>query len=116
MNPQIWGQDMWRSIHRIAATYTSGNKEAFILFIYSLTDLLPCKICREHLKINMENHPLTDEYLQNNKTAFLWTYILHEIVNKQLKKPSYPYSKAYYDYFGVYPNNHYTQSLNMYSY
>lgn len=99
----FWGSATWTAIHSMAVTYTPDGAHAYKAFIYSLTQILPCKSCREHLKRNLAEMPIED-YLSNNSDLFLWTYMLHDRVNVQVsrehkvKKVSPPYDdiKAFY--------------------
>ncbi len=101
---KFWGPSLWKVIHSFAVTYQPSQKTAIKHFIEkTLTTLIPCAKCREHLKSNLKRLPLND-YLENNDTLFLWTYYLHDLVNRQLKKKSPPYDmvkRAYFDSLGV---------------
>jgi hypothetical protein len=100
MNKTFWGPSVWCSIHIASASYKPENKYSFTNFIYSLPYLLPCKDCCKHLYKNLQTLPLTEKSLDNNKNLFMWSYLLHDLVNKQLnKKPSPVYSFAEKYYF-----------------
>ena len=85
MNPSVWGPSFWYVIHTSALYYNTEDKAGFKNFINSLVYTLPCKKCRLHLSENLTKLPL-DDYLKDNEQMFLWTYLLHDMVNKQLKK------------------------------
>lgn len=87
MDKQFWGPSTWCTIHTAAASYKRENILSFKQFIYSLPYLLPCKYCREHLQGNLRTLPLSENSLSNNKLLFMWTFFLHDLVNKQLHKP-----------------------------
>lgn len=93
----FWGPPTWHTIHAFAAAYTPSQREHFKAFIYSMQYTLPCDYCRQHLTQNLRQVKI-DEYLDNNHNLFLWSYILHDLVNKQLGKTSPPYDvvKTYY--------------------
>jgi Erv1 / Alr family len=99
MSKEFWGPATWKLIHSMAAAYipTDNNYVAFKNFITSLVYLLPCPVCREHFKINIKKYPI-EQYLQSNKTLFYWTYIMHDLVNKQNGKvsPQYDYVRSFY--------------------
>jgi hypothetical protein len=78
----FWGPPCWATLHIFAASYTPDKEHAFKMFLESLTKLLPCEICKEHLKANLQKIPV-ERYLRNNYTLFLWSYILHDAVNQQ---------------------------------
>lgn len=99
MEKSFWGPPTWCTIHSATPNYTPENRLSFKQFIYSLPELLPCKYCRDHLTQNLQTIPLTDKSFQNNETLFMWTYFLHDLVNKQLRKkpsPAYSIAKKYY--------------------
>ncbi len=78
----FWGKIIWEAIHTLAATYDPSRKVYYKKFIMALTRILPCGVCREHLKVNLEKYPI-DNYLGSSKLLLLWTYILHDAVNQQ---------------------------------
>ena len=86
----FWGAPLWRTIHNLAASYTPEKKKEFKVFINSLTTLLPCEKCQQNLKKNLKKLKV-DDYLDNNHQLFLWSYFLHDMVNKELGKKSPPY-------------------------
>lgn len=99
MEKSFWGPSTWCMIHIIACSYQFNYVNSFKQFIQSLPFLLPCEYCRKHLQGNLQTLPLTETSLSNNKNLFMWTYFLHDLVNKQLKKkpsPAYPIAENYY--------------------
>jgi hypothetical protein len=96
---KFWGKCIWESIHCMAAIYKPEYKYYFKQLIFSLPGILPCDDCRQHLINNLKILPLTDEYLSNNHSLFLWTFLLHDLVNKQLGKISPPFEKIKSFYF-----------------
>lgn len=100
-NNKFWGPHFWRVIHSFAAAYrpTYEVKQAFKQFIYSLTGILPCDVCRQHYLENLKQLPLTEEYLSNSHNLFLWSYLLHDLVNKKLGKYSPPFEQVKSIYF-----------------
>jgi hypothetical protein len=95
----FWGPKVWSTIHIFSASYTPDQKQAFKDYIYNvLPKLLPCESCRSHLKENIKTIPL-EPYLTNNHNVFLWSYLLHDLVNKQLGKTSPAYNQIKEVYF-----------------
>jgi hypothetical protein len=96
ISPTIWGPNTWFVLHTFAAHYIPSreNAIAFKNLVDSLTRLTPCGKCKEHLKENLIKVPLTLESLKSTEGVFQWTYNLHDLVNKQLGKPSIPYITA----------------------
>ena len=94
LNHKIWGREGWRFIHFVAVTYHPSKQEAYRDFFENLPDILPCPICGEHFRINMEKHPpdFTDA-----KSLFKWTVDMHNLVNVENGKPKYSYKQALSD-------------------
>lgn len=91
MDPVVWGKHMWASIHFIALAYpdepTEEDKKTYHSFFTNLYKVLPCHTCRNHLKETLDNeYPLHANFLKNKDELFKWTFNLHNIVNKRLKK------------------------------
>ena len=85
----FWGNRVWFFIHYIALHQPKKIPDnvgyAFKKMMESLSYLLPCSICREHLKNHLLSFPI-DSYLDTNESLFEWTVILHNKVNVSLKK------------------------------
>ena len=94
----FWGPSLWKTIHSLAAAYTPDQKGHYKTFIYGLQYMLPCEFCRVHLQKNLKMLKI-DDYLDNNHTLFLWTYFLHDMVNRQLGKISPPFDAVKSAYF-----------------
>lgn len=100
----FWGGPTWTVIHTFAATLKPEDAEAFKAFLWSLTRLLPCEVCRKNLIKKLTDHP-PDPYLTNNHDAFFYSYFIHDLVNQHITKyhpespkisPPYDEIKAYY--------------------
>lgn len=94
----FWGPAFWKTIHSMAASYTPKQKKAFEEFMYGLIVLLPCDACRDHLRQNLKTLPM-ENYMIDNHSLFLWSYYLHDIVNRQLGKTSPPFTLVKEAYF-----------------
>jgi hypothetical protein len=88
----IWGPPTWHMLHTISFNYpiepTKDDKEKYRNFILSLQNVLPCRYCRENLKTNFKQMPLTMSVMKNRDSFSRYIYNLHELVNKMLKKKS----------------------------
>lgn len=84
-----WGSTIWNGIHTLSANYdgTKQGAEAFTSYMWSLTRLIPCVECRENLNRHlMYDLPLGPQIFRNRETLFLWTYRLHDLVNKEMRQ------------------------------
>lgn len=81
-NLKLYGQTLWNLIHK----FSFGEYSSFYIFIYSLTELIPCPVCKYHYNENMKIMPI--EYYTNPKCLFMWTYLLHDKVNNLKNIPS----------------------------
>lgn len=88
----IWGPATWHLLHTISFNYpvepTLEQKKNYRNFILSLQNILPCKYCRENLKTNLKQLPLTMSCMKSRETFSRYIYNLHELVNRMLKKKS----------------------------
>ncbi len=106
-NRSHWGHPIWESIHTLAANYDGSQQSAqgFRMYMGSLSSLLPCAECRTNLMRHLQaDLPLTEEHFNNRDTLFLWTYRLHDIINREIgeKRGVYKQSPAYeivYSYY-----------------
>lgn len=90
MMTYIWEPVLWFFLHTISFNYplhpTNENKEEYKKFIYSLIHILPCKHCRNNLKDNLKNFPISDKDMCNRETFSKYVFNLHNKVNKMLNK------------------------------
>ena len=94
----FWGPRIWSTIHILALNVSENNMNYYEKFLDLLVCLLPCETCCKNLRMKLEKIP-PKKYLENND-AFLYTYILHDYVNKSIvppkETPEYDNIKAYY--------------------
>jgi hypothetical protein len=92
MITSIWGPPLWHSLHTISFNYpikpTKEQKQDYYNFYNSLKNILPCRFCRDNLKNNLKELPLTLDVMESRKTLSKWVYDLHEHINKMLGKKS----------------------------
>lgn len=103
--PTVWGPFFWHTIHIVALGYPKNpsyaDKKSAKEFYESLAFLLPCSICKEHYKSNLQKHPITP-YLDSRADLMKWTIQIHNEVNKMLGKPEWSMEEiiAYYERLG----------------
>jgi FAD-linked sulfhydryl oxidase len=103
--PTVWGPFFWHTIHIVALGYSKNpsytEKKCAKDFYESLAFLLPCGICREHYSEHLKANPITP-FLDTRADLLKWTIMIHNSVNKMLKKPEWTEQEiiAYYDRLG----------------
>lgn len=92
MLTSVWGPSLWHYLHILSFNYpvkpTKLHKQKHKEFILNLQYTLPCKYCRDNLKKNLKQLPLTRNALKNRENFSRWVYDLHELINKMLGKKS----------------------------
>lgn len=87
---EFWGPILWRAIHVICAaapkTMSDETKTGFKNFLLNLQYVLPCALCQDHYRENLQKHPI--EIALNSGDLFKWSVDMHNEVNKMNGKPS----------------------------
>jgi len=93
-----WGPKLWRVLHNLA--WLSDRTDVIFLWkkiLKTLTDVMPCPICRAHLAEHIQNkalfrngnlHLLKGPDVKERMVYNIWS--LHNIVNAQNGKPEFP--------------------------
>ena len=91
MQSNKWGPDAWSFFHTVSFNYPLDpkqcDKDAYKVFFESLKLMLPCSICRKSYNFFYDNFPI-DNYLEDRNGVVYWLFILHNIVNMKLDKPT----------------------------
>lgn len=89
MSPDVWGPIFWTTMHIVTLGFsnnlTKDEQQGAIQFFHSLTQVLPCPICRTHYKHLLETSPV-ENVVHSRDTLIVWLFDLHNGVNKQLGK------------------------------
>lgn len=84
-----WGRPMWFAIHtfalRMPSELSNDDKLRYKAFMSSMQYVLPCPICKNHIKENLVKLDMTP-YLGTNVKLFEWTVKLHNTVNSDNNK------------------------------
>ena len=105
LNMNEIGPSIWDTMHSFATQVTNQKKfQAFLLFIASIKELLPCEECRRHFILFAQKmlDKNSDLYIYNfnyKNGVFYWTWLVHNMVNERLGKPNFPYKTAYKMYY-----------------
>jgi len=99
ITPEVWGPHGWKFIHYVTLGYpenpTQIQKDKYQAFFILLKDVLPCALCANHYKENLQHYPLNDQILSSRDKFIKWGIDIHNNVNKSKKKPILDYTTAY---------------------
>lgn len=99
--PTVWGPLFWHTIHIVAIGYsnspTYAQKRAAKEFYESLSQLIPCSVCRQHYTTHLSKNPISP-HLDRRDDLFRWTVNLHNEVNASLGKSRMLESSVLYYY------------------
>src|SRR6476661_7834798 len=89
----IWGPIQWSMLHLISFNYpvnpTEEDKINYYNHIVSLTNILPCKACRDNLVVNLKELKFNKNHMKNRESFSRFIYDLHNHVNLMLGKQKY---------------------------
>ena len=89
MLPELWGPALWESLHLIAAGYperpTQNDKTKYKQYFKYVGYILPCKQCAKSYRTYWTTFKI-DSFLSSKKALMYWVYLLHNRVNRKLKK------------------------------
>lgn len=95
MDTRLWGPSAWDFLHTISFDYpevpSPDDKKNMLIFLNSLSKVLPCSWCRKHFNETLKKNP---PELQSRESFSRWFVDVHNSVNKRLKKPEYSYNDA----------------------
>lgn len=88
----VWGPATWHYLHVMSLAFpndpTYDERRAYLTFVQSLCNVLPCRSCREGLVQNLARVPLRSTDLRDRPSFAHWMYRLHDEVNRMLHKES----------------------------
>ena len=97
----FWGPSYWKMIHTSAASFvpTPAKKRGFLALVNNMSQLVPCEACGVHWTEILKSNP-PQEHMSSRDKLFLWTYHVHDIVNRSksvpTRSPAYSAVKNYY--------------------
>ena len=97
MKPELWGPFIWHLIHNIAFLLPSNEyfinyKQYYINFFYSLKEVIPCPICRNHYNSLINNN--SPMKCSDKQSLIQWTIDIHNNVNNRLGKKQFTSEEA----------------------
>jgi glutamate dehydrogenase/leucine dehydrogenase len=101
MSPEQWGPPFWTILHSTAASCkTKKQVKAFTYFFQSMTNIINCPQCKQHVTVFMQTHNIKtyrdyrDSY--NNRIGpLMYTSQLHNSVNKKMGKVIVPWENVH---------------------
>jgi hypothetical protein len=96
MDQMIWGPSMWITLHFISMCYpvkpTRTDIKIHSNFIKSLSDILPCNICKKHFSDILKNINI-NEVLSSKETYMKFFHDVHNNVNIDNGRKSLDYNE-----------------------
>lgn len=115
-NPKIWGPHYWFFIHTTALTYPNNPSDSIKKKYYELIINMPMFIPDHQTSLEFEqllNDFPVMPYLDNTNSFVKWTVLIHNEINKKLKKQNVMSLERFYtNYYDMYlitqnDNNYY---------
>jgi hypothetical protein len=96
--PDVWGPHGWKFIHYITLGYpnnpTEKDKNNYYNFFMNLANVIPCGVCANHFKENLQITPLDDNALKDKESLMIWGITMHNHVNARNGKKIYSIKEA----------------------
>lgn len=89
LRTKAWGCPSWFVFHSYAMSYPVKNpstkeKNIYKLFYKTFGKVLPCSLCRDSYAIFVKKCPLNNNVLKTRRNLAMWTFKIHNMVNKKL--------------------------------
>lgn len=105
MNQNIWGPNLWFSLHTMSFTYplkpSEQDKKNYKTFFESLQFTIPCSVCRKNYIRHLKESPI-DPNLESRKLLVHWLIDIHNMVNGETGKKILSYDTVIRKYEKVY--------------
>ena len=104
-DPKYVGPGTWFTIHLKGRHANSPTKKReFTEFMWMIANDFKCKVCAEHCRKYLEDHPIANYYDVRSPSGeeigcFKWAWMFHNDVNSRLGKPIVDWNTAYGMYF-----------------
>ena len=105
MNQNIWGPQMWFTLHSITFNYplkpTEQDKNNYKYFFTYMQYVIPCTICQKNYIRHLKESPV--EYNLNSREKLVkWLIDLHNMVNGETGKKLLSYNNVIKKYEQAY--------------
>lgn len=83
-----WGPFVWSTIHIVALGAPpsfkddSKRREAYARFYNTLPDVLPCRLCGDHMRKHLRDMPVEGHLDGGRQSLFEWTVRFHNAVSR----------------------------------
>jgi len=95
MKTEIWGSTFWKMLHLLSFSYPEKpshiDKHHFIVFLHSVSNVLPCNVCRMHMKYYLQSITNWDDTIHSRKKCIEFMWKFHNYVNKRIGKVELKY-------------------------
>jgi len=85
-----WAPSAWKFLNAVAYSYPVkpdiAERQKMHRFLVSLSDVLPCSLCRRHFQKAVSGEALTDDDLSSRNKLVAWLNRTHNEVNQRLGK------------------------------
>ena len=113
MEANVWGPGAWLFLHSITLNYPDNpsiyEKKIYKDFFNSLTNILPCDICRQNYKKHIQKFPI--KFFLNSKIDLTkWLVKIHNLTNIDLNKSTISYNS----FIKLYKNLYSKSKFNYY--
>jgi len=89
MQANEWGPSAWNFLHMVTFGYPqdpdNNTKDHYKQLFSNLRYTLPCSHCRKSY-IELYKYINIDEYLDSREGLTFWLFIIHNLVNRKLKR------------------------------
>jgi len=105
MNQNIWGPNLWFSLHTMTFVYPlkpkHQDKKNYQTFFESLQYTIPCSVCRKNYIRHLKELPI-EKHLESRKDLVFWLIDIHNMVNGETGKKTLSYETVIRKYEKVY--------------
>tara|TARA_Y100000813_G_C23942204_1_gene248598 strand:+ start:90 stop:575 length:486 start_codon:yes stop_codon:yes gene_type:complete len=83
---KIWGAPAWIFLHCVAFNYTPEKAKEYKTFFKSLSNVLPCKTCRDNYKrlITEGKYRLQPKIFKSRQSFSKWLFLLHNKIQRDI--------------------------------
>ena len=111
----LWGFEAWSFLHNITFNYPLNpnlqEKNNYYQFFKYIGNVLPCSDCQTHYN-NIFKYINIKLFLVDRYSLIWWLYVIHNLINKKLKKQLYKFENLIERYHTFNKNNNCSSCSN----